>query len=121
MDHAELVELVHELEQECDALERRCDVLENRIEELERSKRDSECSSEGLSLDRGDHRDEAVLELLTPGEKVSPARFHELYRNHTDLLNRETIAKRVENLVSGPEFEGCGSRIWEYRPGEYDR
>lgn len=106
-DVAELAARVHDLEE-------RLERYAERLAELEGD-------DEGATPSRGDHRDAAVLEALDPGETVAVRRFKKLYRRRTDLMNSGTIADRIRNLVTGPEFETCGDRVWQYRPQEGGR
>jgi predicted nuclease with TOPRIM domain len=106
---------VNEVEAELEALRPRIDALEAEIDALE-DILDTLEERDDRTPGGGDHRDEAVLAALEPDEAVTVDRFHTLYKRHTDLKRSDTIRDRVETLVTGPDFERCGSRVWAYRP-----
>ncbi|QLK25434.1 hypothetical protein HYG81_15295 [Natrinema zhouii] len=85
--------------------------LEERVAELE--------GDDGESVDDDydyDDRDSAVIEHLVAGEFVTVSQLRRLYRRHTDIRSDDTLKKRIQGLVAGPDFEIAGVGEIRYDP-----
>jgi|GEM_PF-1120068 len=114
------LERVTEVEAQLDEAERELEAMQAQLPGIE-ARVDALEEQDEQTVERGDHRDQAVLDVLEPGEAVTVRRFRTLYRRHTDLKNSDTISERIRTFTSGPEFEPCGNRVWQYRPERGER
>lgn len=98
-----------------EALRQEVEQLRERVADLE----DRVQSSSTLPPAAKDYRDARVLDALEPGEIVTLRQFHQLFREHTDIRNEETLRERTKNLAESDAFENVGHRRWQYRgPGD---
>lgn len=111
---------------EIDALRERIDRLEDELERLTTDAGDGTDASttedprEWLDVP-ADHRDAAVVEMLTPGETYAIRDLRSAYSRETDIRASETLADRVRTLVDAAAFERVGrSRRWRYQPPARD-
>ncbi|WP_323192391.1 hypothetical protein [Halostella sp. PRR32] len=84
--------------------------LEQRVDELEDS---GEPNSEAAGYDS---RDSAVVGHLEPGEPVEIKTLRQLYRRHTDIRADDTLKKRIQGLVAGPDFRIARAGVILYDP-----
>ena len=98
-DHADLRE-------EVSSLRERVAELEDLVAELT----DDAPSTAGY----GDSRDQAVIAVLNPGERVPLKRLQALYRRETDIRNGATLKERVKALTQDGPFERVATQAWRY-------
>lgn len=99
---------------EVERLRERVADLEEVVEDLTDDADDADTSTPTVR----DHRDAAVLEALTPGDRITSKEIAALYRARTDLQREETIEERLKALVDRDAFEQIAFGKWRYRPGE---
>lgn len=98
------------LRERVDRLEREVATLRAQIEE------DADTASSTLPPGASDYRDARVLEALAPGDTVGPGTLQDLYRDRTDVRDRETLRERIKSLVERGPFEHASRRRWRYVP-----
>ncbi|EMA42679.1 hypothetical protein [Halococcus saccharolyticus] len=86
-----------------DQLIDRVEDLEDRVEELEGGSDGSEQSVDG----RFDSRNASVLDSLAgrEGQVFHVRSLTEIYREHTDIRRKDTLKRRVKDLVKSPAFK----------------
>lgn len=98
--------------------------LLSRIEELEARLSEVEGQLDGRETSGGagygDHRDQAVLDVLEPGAIVRLATVRKLYRKHTDITNDRTVKRRTKALLQDGPFKTDGRQSWIHIGGDDD-
>lgn len=109
-----------DLADEVDQLRERLDQLEARLDAPsttpETDATDGPSPRDWLDVP-ADHRDEAVVSALTPGETYSIPDLRDAYRRETDIRASSTLRERVKTLLQSSAFTRIGNnRLWRYTP-----
>lgn len=111
---SEIGSKIKELEALVDAAHKRIDHLEEELEDARSgAQSDQFAGSSGF-----DGRDQAVLEQLQPGQRVSASELKQLYRSHTDVRSNQTLKNRIKTLTSAGAFESTGPGAWKFVGGD---
>lgn len=98
------------------ALHNKVIALEEEVNEL----REQVESENGSGESGAGGRDQAVMEALSPGQRVGIPELKSVYRSRTDINQTRTLKRRVKSITNRPEFEKVAHATWVYVGGESD-
>ncbi|ELY86451.1 hypothetical protein [Natrialba taiwanensis] len=115
-----LAELLRQMDIELKRLEARNRQLTSRLKKVEAVNGLTGIELTFSDTSTLDHRDEKVVKAIVADEleTVTLADLQELYRNHTDIRDRETLRSRIKDLTRRGPFEherlGMQTSVWRF-------